>query len=98
VFRSPGEVHVANAVDAREVLERAAQQRNVPALVQAVTAVLDASDRSADSVMAERLGASRDYTAGFDAGVQYAADLAVAALRQQPPRIQAPAGERAEGA
>jgi hypothetical protein len=78
-------VHVANATDARKMLADVVSCGDVPALVSALTVVLDANDRNADPAVVDRFGLSRDYLRGFDAGVQYAADLAVASLRSRPP-------------
>jgi hypothetical protein len=70
-----------NAVGARGLLAEAESRRDVVLLVRALTAVLDAADRTGDPAVARRLGLPPDSLIDFDAGVQYAADLAVAILR-----------------
>jgi hypothetical protein len=69
------------AADARRLVAEAERLGDVALLVRAVIAVLDAADQAGDPAVAQRLGMSPDALADFDAGVEYAADLAAATLR-----------------
>jgi hypothetical protein len=69
------------AADARGIVADAAVRGDVARLARAVVALLDAADQAGDPAVAQRLGMPPERLADFDAGVEYAADLAMSVLR-----------------
>ena len=69
------------AADSRGIVAEAEVRGDVALLARALVAVLDAADQAGDPAVAARLGMPPQRLADFDAGVEYAADLAISVLR-----------------